>query len=201
MEMHKAWYAVRTTPNHEKAVSKSLELKGVEQYLPLYSVRQRWKDRFKVVQFPLFAGYVFCRTEASEYLVVANTLGVIDFVRSGRYLAEVSAEEIGGLRKVVDSGVVFHPSDTFLAGDPVRILSGPLTGLDATVICVNKKLELVVSVTIVQRSLRVAIDPDWAVHIGPKSHPLIAAQAAQAVRSGSAVPHAAAVNTVKHRSF
>lgn len=40
-------------------MSRYLSATGLEEFLPLYQVRRRWSDRVKVVDVPLFDGYVF----------------------------------------------------------------------------------------------------------------------------------------------
>ncbi|MCZ6550598.1 MAG: hypothetical protein O6926_04265, partial [candidate division NC10 bacterium] len=56
------WYALYTRPRHEKAVAEHLARRQLEAFLPLREVLSRWKDRRKLVQLPLFPGYIFVRT-------------------------------------------------------------------------------------------------------------------------------------------
>jgi transcription termination/antitermination protein NusG len=53
------WYALYTRHQHEKAVAQILTNKGLEVFLPLYSVAHRWQDRTKQLWLPLFPCYVF----------------------------------------------------------------------------------------------------------------------------------------------
>src|SRR5579864_8916845 len=70
------WYAAYTSANHEKCVSEQLRVRGVEQFLPLYtSIRQR-KNRRVTVHCPLFPGYVFVRVALREKLKVLQIPGV-----------------------------------------------------------------------------------------------------------------------------
>src|SRR5262245_57370304 len=39
------WYALYTASNQEKRVDQQLRTKGIEAFLPLYSVTKRWKNR------------------------------------------------------------------------------------------------------------------------------------------------------------
>ncbi len=43
------WFALRVKPRHEKSVSASLRSRELESLLPLYLVRNKWKDRYKDV--------------------------------------------------------------------------------------------------------------------------------------------------------
>ena len=48
------WSAVYTKSKYEKKVSNQLAEKGFEVYLPLIRKRQKWSDRKKWVDYPLF---------------------------------------------------------------------------------------------------------------------------------------------------
>jgi len=41
----RAWYAIYSRHQHEKAVAQILSNKGLEIFLPLYRVAHRWQDR------------------------------------------------------------------------------------------------------------------------------------------------------------
>ncbi|MGH9345903.1 MAG: transcription termination/antitermination NusG family protein, partial [Vicinamibacterales bacterium] len=55
------WYAVQVRPRFERVVGRLLAEKSYEPLVPLYKCRRRWSDRVKVLERPLFAGYVLCR--------------------------------------------------------------------------------------------------------------------------------------------
>src|SRR6202040_376201 len=76
------WYALQTRPRHEKVVKYSLESAGIETFLPLCPQVRTWSDRRKVVEFPLFPGYIFARPTWSMQARVRafQANGVIAFV-------------------------------------------------------------------------------------------------------------------------
>src|SRR5581483_2495420 len=47
------WFALRTSPRHEKRVHERLAGVGVEAFLPLCERLSRWKDRRKKIETPL----------------------------------------------------------------------------------------------------------------------------------------------------
>src|SRR3989304_6520863 len=69
------WYALYTRPRHEKAVAGQLARRQIEAFLPLREVLSRRKDRRKLVQLPLFSGYVFVRTALARKRDVGSTDG------------------------------------------------------------------------------------------------------------------------------
>jgi transcription antitermination factor NusG len=69
------WYACYTRARHEKRVDEQLAERGLETYLPLLARERQWSDRRKVVEFPLFPGYVFCRFTLDELHEVLTVPG------------------------------------------------------------------------------------------------------------------------------
>ena len=53
------WYAIQTRSRHEKVVRDQLAAKSITQLLPLWRKRSIWKDRVKIIDVPLFSGYLF----------------------------------------------------------------------------------------------------------------------------------------------
>ncbi|MFN7919384.1 MAG: UpxY family transcription antiterminator [Bryobacteraceae bacterium] len=156
-----SWFALRVKSRHEKLTSSVLESKGYEQFLPLYRTKRKWTDRIKQVDLPLFPGYVFCRFNPTTRSSVLNTPGVVDIVGFGRELAIVEESEIDALKRVVSSQLSCEPCAPVAVGGTVRIEDGPLEGLTGRVVEVKKSLRLVLSVTLLQRSVLVEIDRAW----------------------------------------
>src|SRR5438105_7176392 len=75
-------YAIRTRSRHEKMVSEQLLNHGIENFLPLVKRVHNWSDRRKIVELPLFSGYVFVRVALSsrDRTRVRQTHGVAGFV-------------------------------------------------------------------------------------------------------------------------
>jgi transcription antitermination factor NusG len=155
------WFALRVRPRHDKTVSLTLRNNGFEECLPLYRARHKWADRFKMVDLPLFPGYVFCRFDPSSLLPILNTPGVIDIVRAGRVLLPISDCEVAGLQRLAKSGLHSEPSPYLQVGQRVRIEGGPLFGLEGLLVEIRNSLRLVLSVDLLQRSVLVEIDRDW----------------------------------------
>lgn len=156
-----SWFALRVKSRHEKLASSVLESKGYEQFLPLYRTKRKWTDRIKQVDLPLFPGYVFCRFNPTTRSGVLNTPGVVDIVGFGKEFAVVEESEIDALKRVVSSQLSCEPCAPLSVGETVRIEDGPLEGLKGRVVEVKKSLRLVLSVTLLQRSVLVEIDRAW----------------------------------------
>jgi len=162
------WYAVHVRPRFEKSTAAILRNKGFQEFLPLYNAHRCWKKRMADVQFPLFPGYVFCRFDASDRRVpIVTTPGVIQIVGLGRVPVPVDDAEIDAVHKLVASGLASEPWPWFQAGAPVRIQHGSLAGVEGIFLEVKKRHRLVISVTLLQRSVAVDIDSAWVLPLQP----------------------------------
>lgn len=145
---------------HEKVVAELLMAKGYEQILPVYRTRRQWSDRVKEVTLPLFPGYVFCRFDARCRVPILNTAGVIDVVRAGRDLAAVKEEEILSLTIAMKSGFTCLPFPYVIVGERVKVAFGALAGAVGTIVAVKQRRRLVLSVSMLSRSVLVDVDVD-----------------------------------------
>jgi transcription antitermination factor NusG len=162
------WYAIRVRSNFENAVSASLASKGYPEFLPTYRSRRRWSDRIKEVRMPLFPGYVFCRFDPNNRLPILQTPGVVNVVSFAKTPTPVEESEIAAVQRIVASDVLSRPWPFLNAGDRVQVIDGPLAGLEGILLEFKKSLRLVVSVTLLQRSVAVEIDGDWVRPLCPR---------------------------------
>jgi transcription antitermination factor NusG len=163
LTMHNApWYAVAVRSNFERIAAESLRQKDYEIFLPSYLSKRRWSDRTKVVETALFPGYLFCRMDLQQRVPLLNTPGVVSIVGIGKCAAPVQNSEIAALQRIVASGLPVAPAPFLKAGQFVYINNGPLAGLEGIVVTAKNSSRLVVSVEMLQRSVTVEIESDWA---------------------------------------
>ena len=153
------WYAAYTQPRHEKAVDRHLRARELETYLPLHREIKSWNGRRAEVESPLFKGYVFVRLRSRERLKALEHPSVISFVSFGGRPAALPDEEIVALRNAVAQRNV-EPYPYLDAGKRVRIINGPLSGLEGIIVRKNgKKARMVVSVEFLRRAVAVDLEP------------------------------------------
>ena len=159
------WYALQTKPRHEKQVERLLTNKGYECCLPLYRQKRRWSDRVIEVELPLFPMYVFCRFNSSVMGKAISTPGITRIVGFDGQPAEVDAEEIESLQLMNRSGLLREPWAYIPDGTVVRVETGPLAGTEG-IICSNRdKKCLLISVTILQRSVQIQLSENTIVTV------------------------------------
>jgi len=157
-----SWYALQIRSKLGSLASATLCGKGYEAYLPLYRCGRRWSDRVKQLDLPLFPGYLFCRFDVCDRLPILTTPGVISVVGAGKTPVPVDEEEIEAIRAVLRSGLVAQPWPFLQVGSKVYIERGPLAGVEGIITNTRKVYRLVVSVNLLQRSVAVEIDREWA---------------------------------------
>jgi transcription antitermination factor NusG len=155
------WYALNVRPRFEKYVRTHLEDKGYEVFLPTYTATRRWSDRVKSVTLPLFPSYIFCRFNVHARLPILVTPGVNFVVGSGKSPVAVDETELAAIRCVMESGVATQPWPYLQIGDTARIEAGPLEGLTGIVTRMKGSCRLVVSVSLLMRSVSVELDRTW----------------------------------------
>lgn len=176
MDSLNQWFALRVRPRCEKAVAEALRGKGYEEFLPLYRERRRWSDRVADVDLPLFPGYVFSRFDVQKRLPILKTPGVMLVVGIGRIPQPVDESEIEALQILVRSRLDVQPWPYLHIGQRVRILRGPLAGAEGILTAVKKQSRLLVSVTLLQRSVAVEISEDWAWPVSDGARPTSAGE-------------------------
>jgi transcription termination/antitermination protein NusG len=154
------WFAIRVRSNFEWMAARALRGRGYEEYLPVYR-RKRYGARGKTTERPLFPGYVFGRFEMNRRGPILMIPGVLNILTIGKIPAPVDPAELAAVRAMVESGIGAEPFPFLRAGQSLRIAKGPLSGLEGTVIQLKKNWRLVVSITLLQRSISVEIDRDW----------------------------------------
>jgi transcription antitermination factor NusG len=172
-----SWYAIQIQSRLGGVASATLRGKGYEEFFPLYRSRRRWSDRIKQLELPLFPGYLFCRFDVSDRLMpILTTPGVIRIVGVGKTPVPVDSEEIEAIRTILRSELAAQPWPFLRVGSKVYIEDGPLAGLEGIITNTDKVYRLIVSVNLLQRSVAVEIDREWARPIadgmGPRAKPL-----------------------------
>jgi transcription antitermination factor NusG len=155
------WYAVYTTPRHEKRVSQHCEIRNIECFLPLYHVQSHWKSGTREeLQLPLFPGYLFVHIGQEERVRVLNVPGVLQILRGvGREPAALDTTEIESLRDGLDLRDAF-PHALLLAGQSVRIRNGALAGMEGIIVRTKNLLRVVITLKLLMQSIAVEIDID-----------------------------------------
>jgi transcription antitermination factor NusG len=164
------WYALYVRSRHERVVELALQGKGYPAFSPAYSVSRKRANRNERVQAPLFPGYVFCQFDVHRRLPILTTSGVVFVVSVGNAPEPVHASEIASLRAVVAAGGSVQPWPFLKAGQHIRVEAGPLSGAEGKLLQVKGETRLIVSITLLQRSVAVELHPDVVAPVFRSNH-------------------------------
>jgi transcription antitermination factor NusG len=155
------WYAVHTRSRHEFQILERLNKNGIEAFLPAVERIRKWKDRKKIIAFPLFPGYLFVHIAKTpgEKLSVLKIKGVV------RLLCSVPGEpdpvpddQINSLKRLIENKEALDPYPYIEEGQRVRIRVGPLSGVEGILVEKLDKHVLVLSVDVLRQGVALTID-------------------------------------------
>ena len=156
------WFALQVVPKHEKSVDNILEYRGYNHFLPTYRVRRRWSDRIRLVEQPLFPGYVFCKSQSNLMEVIRASPGIIRIVAFGGKPHPVPDREIEALQQIVRGKREYSAFPYLSTGQKVQVIAGPLTGIVGIITEFKNRDRLVISLDVIMKSVSVEID-QWEV--------------------------------------
>jgi transcription antitermination factor NusG len=188
-----SWFALHVKRRNEKVIADILGNKGFEHFVPLYERQSSWRGRPVVLQCALFPGYVFCRFNPFERQVpIMTTPGVLRIVGYGNRPAAIDHEEIEALQTVTRAGLAAEPFPYLTCGTRVRIQRGVLEGVEGLLLSVKNQDRLLLSITLLQRSIALEIERSCVIPLEPAAvrqelgspHETVAVPAAQIYPSG-----------------
>jgi transcription antitermination factor NusG len=135
-------------------------MKGYETFLPLYKKSNQYATRSRISELPLFPGYVFCRFQPRTRLPILITPGVTQILGAGNTPMPLCEREIFSLQTAMKAQLTIQPFPFLQLGQKVRINHGVLAGVEGIVISFRQYLRMVISVTLLQRSVLLEIDRD-----------------------------------------
>ena len=153
----RTWYVLHVKPRTEKRVNAFLEAIRVFHYLPLVKKVTKVQRRRVVRYLPVFPGYVFTRLFPDERMRVFDTdqiVRAITVTEPRRMIHQLRQVE-HACRLPAD----FKPAEAFTAGEYVRVVSGPLRGIEGQVKRIGAATSLVLMVDILGRAIEASGSP------------------------------------------
>ncbi len=163
-----SWFALQVRTRWESSIAVLLGGKGYETFLPTYRTKRLWNGRTREANAPLFPGYVFCRFDVQKRLPVLVTPGVIAVVGRGKTPLPVDDNEIDAVQKVVSCGLPAEPWPFLELGQRVRIESESLMGLEGILISFKGNQRIILSVSLLRRSVALEIDRCFVKPVTPE---------------------------------
>jgi transcription antitermination factor NusG len=162
------WYALQLRSRWENSTAALLSSKGYETFLPTFKSVKGGRGRSTEAVAPLFPGYLFCRFNVFDRLPVLITPGVISVVGSGRIPIPIEESELKAVQKMISTGLPVKPWPFLEVGQIVRIEDGALSGVEGVLTSFKGTQRIVVSVSLLRRSVALEIDRSVVSPVQPR---------------------------------
>lgn len=170
------WWVAHVRSRQEKGLARQLVPREIPFYLPQHEHRVGRSGRSFTSHLPLFPGYVFFRGQSPARGAVLESGLVVRILKVPDQ--DLLARELSTLRALQQSGAPLVPHPWVAPGDLVRIDSGPFAGYAGTVIRERGARRLVVSVTMLRKSVAVELERE---SVAPVSRPRASEGAVRAI--------------------
>lgn len=153
------WRVLRVETGRELDADKHLRLRGIETFLPTFTVTRRIAHNYfkpETVTRSLFPGYVMFAALPSRTNLAVTSPHVYEVLRFGREDAQVSESEMQRLSALTQEQA--EPWERLETGQRIRVISGPLSGTEGRVLSRKGHLQIVVEIQMLARWIKVAVD-------------------------------------------
>ena len=114
--------------------------------------------RSKVVELPLFPGYVFVRPTLDQYASMRFIGGSCGLVLAASRPASMPEKDLDAVKLLVESGATLTVDPELIVGTRVKVVDGPFMGVEGELVLVKNQNLLVINVNMLGSSLRVEVD-------------------------------------------
>lgn len=156
------WYALHVKPQSESLVAEKLDRIGLEGYYP-HLVEKAAKNPRRSIERKFFPGYVFGHFAFAERGHVTEIPQVVSILGFGTHAISIPDAEVEAVRQMVSAPAALTTVTECVyvgAGDRVRVRRGPLAGLEGYVAYAKNTARVIVSVSMLQRSISAEVDTD-----------------------------------------
>jgi transcription antitermination factor NusG len=159
------WFVLRTRSRHEKAIEAELDHKRITVYLPKIIQARQWRDRIKKVELPLFPGYVFVKPDPAQFCALSFIRGSRGLLYANNRPGIVFDSEISAIQTILGADLPLDILPTLTPGVKVRVVAGPLAGVQGELVSRKNTHRLVVNAEIMGQSVSVEINRNQVVVI------------------------------------
>lgn len=152
------WWVAHTKSRNEKALARDLISRQISYFLPMCWKIRHMRGRKIRSLLPLFSGYMFFCGNENQRVEVLRTNRVANLLEVKNQVKFLS--ELLRIEKAIQAGVPIEPSKYIKTGQLCRVTSGPLHGLQGTVITVKGVTRLVLQIDMLGQAASVEIDTD-----------------------------------------
>jgi transcription antitermination factor NusG len=151
------WLVFYTLARREKDLMRKLEAASVPFYGPM--IRRRLRSpggRTRDSFVPLFPGYVFSKADEEQRRAALATNTVARWIPVGD--ERMLVDDLRAIQRLIETDQPLTPESRLEAGQPVRVRSGALQGLEGTVIGRRGMERLLVAVRFLNQGASIELE-------------------------------------------
>ena len=155
-DSERSWWAVYTKARQEKAFARQIHGMEIPFYLPLVPKDNYIRGRRVRSLIPLFGGYVFMfgsEEERHQSLTTNRVSTILPVADQTQMFSELTK-----VKWLIDSEAPLTFEKRLVPGDPIRVKSGSLAGLEGTVIKRKGLMRIQIAVTMLNQGVSAEID-------------------------------------------
>ena len=161
------WYAIWTQTGAERKLSSWIndfipDSLYEECFVPLVEQNRKVKGEWKTRKKPLFPGYLFVKTDEARFRAFAGKLKHTEqfaaILSTDGEFTPVSKEETYLIDNAYNNNGTLGSSIGMIEGDKIKILSGPLIGMEGAIKQINRhKRNATIELNMFGRTSRIQI--------------------------------------------
>ncbi len=158
------WYVLYTKSRAEKKLKFALDQLKIPNFLPLISQKKKWSDRYRVVDVPMFSGYIFVKIhyqqDSIKVLKEPNSVGFVSFQGHPATISEEDIELIRLFLKEYPDRVRIQEESIFKKGNMVEIVGGPFAGKKAIIEKIKNAYCIIVRIPSINKNIYIEVSKE-----------------------------------------
>lgn len=151
------WFVLRTRSRQENIVETGLRQKEINVFLPMRKEVRLRKDRKKLLELPLFPGYVFVQPYPYQFEYLRFIPGSCGLILRDNKPAKMPERDLESVRIMVHSGAHLSVHEELIPGKKVEVLSGLFKGVQGELVQIRNKQRLLINAYVLGKSIDVEI--------------------------------------------
>lgn len=150
------WVVFHSKPRCEKKVENLQRLKPAKIFLPCVERVHTYGARRRVHQIPMFTGYVFGMIQQEDrrwFMQNVNVANILQVLDEPGFLSPLRA-----IAEALQSGMSLEVYPELGPGRKVRIIGGPMKGLEAEVMEIKGVKNVLLRLEMIQQTVAMEID-------------------------------------------
>ena len=144
------WYVIFVKGGKESSLTKSLKKRNVDAFIPMMEKMHKKNGEYIKVIVPMYPNYIFIRSDLDQiefnqwlYLFKQQCSGIVKQLQVDKEGTSVlHKEEIDLMEKMMNNQNIVKHSFGLIEGDHIRIIEGPLMGLESKIVRIDRHKRL-----------------------------------------------------------